>query len=127
MCNMDRQTDRQTDGRAVGQTERQTDRQTDRQRKADGRTDKQTDTRIDIESQTGIVAVLKTSLLSQKQFDLAMELVGAEFEDRVHSYHKIWLPARDLVKTAVEKRHEVRYTLMYFEMHSSNTLDYITI
>jgi uncharacterized UPF0160 family protein len=36
-----------------------------------------------------------------------MELVGAEFEDRVHSYHKLWLPARDLVKTAIENRYEV--------------------
>jgi uncharacterized UPF0160 family protein len=43
----------------------------------------------------------------RKQFDLAMELVGAEFEDRVHSYHKLWLPARDLVKTAIENRYEV--------------------
>ena len=47
------------------------------------------------------------AFLLQKQFDLAMELVGAEFEERVHSYHKIWLPARDLVKASVEKRHEV--------------------
>ncbi|XP_062504308.1 MYG1 exonuclease-like isoform X1 [Corticium candelabrum] len=47
------------------------------------------------------------NLDERKQFDLAMELVGAEFEERVHSYHKIWLPARDLVKASVEKRHEV--------------------
>ena len=36
-----------------------------------------------------------------------MELVGAEFIDRVNFYAKVWWPARSLVGEAMEKRFEV--------------------
>jgi len=42
-----------------------------------------------------------------KLFATAMDYVGAEFADRVHSYFKIWLPARTLVATALDSRFEI--------------------
>lgn len=36
-----------------------------------------------------------------------MKLVGDEFMDKVLYYKKAWLPARELVVEAVEKRKEV--------------------
>ncbi|XP_071099258.1 MYG1 exonuclease-like [Haliotis cracherodii] len=41
------------------------------------------------------------------QFRKAMEMVGAEFMDRVLYYKQSWLPARDLVQTAIKQRKEV--------------------
>ncbi|GFN86731.1 upf0160 protein myg1, mitochondrial [Plakobranchus ocellatus] len=41
------------------------------------------------------------------QFQKAMQLVGAEFTDRVHYYKTTWLPARKVVETAVKDRYEV--------------------
>lgn len=44
---------------------------------------------------------------SEKQFQKAMNLVGAEFLGRVCFYRDSWLPARSLVKEAICKRKEV--------------------
>ena len=41
------------------------------------------------------------------QFKKAMDLVGAEFVDRVLYYKDAWIPARDLVKNAILERHKV--------------------
>lgn len=41
------------------------------------------------------------------RFQKAMALVGAEFIDRVRFYSEVWWPARQLVKKALEQRHEV--------------------
>ena len=37
-----------------------------------------------------------------------MELVGSEFVERILAVKNIWWPARDIVRTAIENRHEVR-------------------
>jgi len=42
-----------------------------------------------------------------KRFHKAMSVVEAEFVDRVKYYSTAWWPARELVRTALEKRHEV--------------------
>ncbi|KAJ8299436.1 hypothetical protein KUTeg_023496 [Tegillarca granosa] len=42
----------------------------------------------------------------QALFYQAMEMVGAEFMDRVLYYKQSWLPARDLVETAIKNRHQ---------------------
>ncbi|XP_069762237.1 MYG1 exonuclease isoform X1 [Narcine bancroftii] len=39
-------------------------------------------------------------------FAMAMELVGGEFLDRLNYYHTSWLPARGLVKEAIQERRE---------------------
>ncbi|XP_014465533.2 MYG1 exonuclease [Alligator mississippiensis] len=44
---------------------------------------------------------------TETQFQKAMELVKAEFLDRLDYYHRAWLPARTLVEDAVQKRFEV--------------------
>ena len=44
---------------------------------------------------------------ADRQFQLAMKLVGDEFLDRVSYYNDTWLPAKELVREAVKKRHEV--------------------
>ena len=45
--------------------------------------------------------------LNQEMFSRAMELVGGEFVDRVTSTRDIWLPARELVEAAMDKRYSV--------------------
>ncbi|CAM9275139.1 unnamed protein product [Lampetra fluviatilis] len=42
-----------------------------------------------------------------KRFWKAVEMVGAEFLDRLHFYWKAWLPARQLVEMAILSRHKV--------------------
>ncbi|XP_019410586.1 PREDICTED: UPF0160 protein MYG1, mitochondrial [Crocodylus porosus] len=44
---------------------------------------------------------------TEAQFQKAMELVKAEFLDRLDYYHHAWLPARTLVEEAIQKRFEV--------------------
>ena len=46
-------------------------------------------------------------LCSQGQFQLAMQLVGREFIERVLWYKNIWLPARAVVQRALESRFQV--------------------
>ncbi|GFR14608.1 UPF0160 protein MYG1, mitochondrial [Trichonephila clavata] len=48
-----------------------------------------------------------------KCFEKACQLVEQEFVDRVNFYGKIWLPARDIVKTAIQDR---------FSVHSSGEI-----
>lgn len=42
-----------------------------------------------------------------ERFEKASEMAGGEFKDRLDYLAKAWLPARDIVKRAVEKRKEV--------------------
>jgi hypothetical protein len=44
---------------------------------------------------------------SQGQFQLAMQLVGTEFTEKVREYKDIWLPARTIVQRAIESRLQV--------------------
>ena len=44
---------------------------------------------------------------SQARFLQASTMVGTEFLDRLDYYAKAWLPARDLVVAALEKRKQV--------------------
>ena len=44
---------------------------------------------------------------SQAQFQLAMNLVGGEFVDCVREQVRVWLPARAIVKNALDSRLEV--------------------
>ena len=39
-----------------------------------------------------------------ERFEKAMQLVGTEFVERVLHYARVWLPGREIVKTAMEKR-----------------------
>ena len=39
-----------------------------------------------------------------------METAGGEFTQAVQSYHKVWLPARSIVKEALDRRKEVGLT-----------------
>ncbi|XP_075927304.1 MYG1 exonuclease isoform X3 [Petromyzon marinus] len=48
-----------------------------------------------------------TTLYNKKRFWKAVEMVGAEFLDRLHFYWKAWLPARQLVEMAILSRHKV--------------------
>ncbi|KAK3749851.1 hypothetical protein RRG08_066166 [Elysia crispata] len=41
------------------------------------------------------------------QFKKAMQMVGAEFTDRVEYYKLTWLPARQVVEKAIKGRHEI--------------------
>jgi len=43
----------------------------------------------------------------QARFEAAMQLVGAEFSERVDYYGRSWWPARELVLNAISKRKEV--------------------
>jgi uncharacterized UPF0160 family protein len=43
----------------------------------------------------------------QERFEVASKLAGTEFLERLNYYAAAWLPARDLVWTAMEKRFEV--------------------
>ncbi|XP_033223330.1 UPF0160 protein MYG1, mitochondrial isoform X2 [Belonocnema kinseyi] len=43
----------------------------------------------------------------EEQFRKAMILVGTEFEEFIHYFSQVWLPARNLVKNALLKRFEV--------------------
>ena len=45
----------------------------------------------------------------QARFHKAMELVGAEFIDRVKYYGTSWWPARELVVEAINKRESVSF------------------
>lgn len=49
----------------------------------------------------------QTDVDIDKQFQKAMEMVGAEFMDRILYYKESWLPARDLVQKAIKERFEV--------------------
>lgn len=42
-----------------------------------------------------------------ERFEKASEMAGTEFKERLDYLAKAWLPARDIVKRAVEKRKEV--------------------
>uniref|UniRef100_F6ZCS4 Uncharacterized protein n=1 Tax=Ciona intestinalis TaxID=7719 RepID=F6ZCS4_CIOIN len=42
-----------------------------------------------------------------KSFEVAMAMVGKEFEDRIHGYVTSWLPARDIVVKAIKQRHQI--------------------
>lgn len=46
---------------------------------------------------------------ADRQFQLAMKLVEEEFLDRVNYYNDNWLPAKELVREAINKRLEVCY------------------
>ena len=41
------------------------------------------------------------------QFSKAMELVGSMFVEKVVHYKSSWLPAREIVEAAINKRYEV--------------------
>ncbi|XP_014776093.1 MYG1 exonuclease isoform X1 [Octopus bimaculoides] len=43
----------------------------------------------------------------EDQFKKAMELVGSEFLERVTFYKNSWIPARKIVKQAIEERYEI--------------------
>lgn len=49
-----------------------------------------------------------------------METAGGEFTEAVQSYHKIWLPARDIVKEALDNRREVGLTVfsLLYSVHA---------
>ncbi|KAI4871900.1 hypothetical protein NFI96_019044 [Prochilodus magdalenae] len=47
------------------------------------------------------------AVLKPESFHKAMALVGAEFLDRLDYYQNAWLPARAVVETAIESRHQV--------------------
>ncbi|KAK9867644.1 hypothetical protein WJX84_000102 [Apatococcus fuscideae] len=49
----------------------------------------------------------QSSEILDSKFREAMTLTGSEFNDCVHYLHKSWLPARDIVKSAVEQRKDV--------------------
>lgn len=53
-----------------------------------------------------------TKILPDSQFSKAMQLVGDEFEDRVLYLYNSWLPARELVKKAIEKRKQVSISII---------------
>lgn len=42
-----------------------------------------------------------------EQFYKAVDVVAEEFLDVINYTHKVWLPARNIVKEAIEKRFEV--------------------
>lgn len=44
---------------------------------------------------------------TEQRFQKAVALVGAEFQDRLDYYQNAWLPARVVVETAVQMRHQV--------------------
>ena len=46
--------------------------------------------------------------LTQQRFLKAMDLTGGEFLESVEYFAKCWLPAREIVRKALEQRHEVR-------------------
>ena len=54
-----------------------------------------------------------TDDVMNERFEQAMKLVGSEFTERVRFYRDVWWPARELVKTAINKRHEVRIALYF--------------
>lgn len=49
----------------------------------------------------------ETGVDEQTQFNTAMELVGNMFIDKVVHYKSSWLPAREIVEAAIDKRYEV--------------------
>lgn len=60
-------------------------------------------------------SVLSAYTLIQRRFVKAMELVGGEFVGCVLRHRDVWLPARAIVQKAIEKRHEVCYSIMSIE------------
>ena len=46
-----------------------------------------------------------------------MEVAGGELTTTVQSYHKVWLPARDIVKEALKDRKEVSVTMILHLYH----------
>ena len=46
-------------------------------------------------------------ILLQERFEEAVTMVGKEFRERVLYFRDVWLPARDIVLEAVQKRHTV--------------------
>jgi len=49
----------------------------------------------------------QSAAISNAKFQEAMKLVGDEFMDKVNYYGDVWLPAKELVRDAVEKRKSV--------------------
>ena len=49
----------------------------------------------------------ETGVDENTQFNKAMELVGSMFVDKVVHYKESWLPAREIVERAIDKRYEV--------------------
>ena len=54
-----------------------------------------------------------------------MELVGSEFTSRILATKNIWLPARDIVKEAIERRNEVQLLTYYSLTTVLPTIDII--
>ena len=50
----------------------------------------------------------------QAQFQLAMQLVGGEFTERVREYKDTWLPARTIVQKAIDSRLQVNVLLCVY-------------
>ena len=46
--------------------------------------------------------------LTQQRFLKAMDLTGGEFLESVEYFAQCWLPAREIVRKALEQRHKVR-------------------
>ena len=46
-------------------------------------------------------------VFDQAGFAKALKMVGKEFLDTVEYFKEVWLPARTIVQTAIEKRFEV--------------------
>ncbi|XP_003737825.1 UPF0160 protein MYG1, mitochondrial [Galendromus occidentalis] len=49
----------------------------------------------------------QTPAAADRQFQLAMKLAETEFLDKVNYYSNAWLPAKELVREAINKRYEV--------------------
>ena len=60
--------------------------------------------------EVGEGAWLSPFLTTQRRFELAMDLVGGEFTERVREYKDIWLPARTIVLKALDSRLQVSNT-----------------
>ena len=64
---------------------------------------------IQYEFLVAIIIIYFAYFPSQGQFQLAMQLVGREFTERVMEYKDVWLPARAIVQEAIESRLQVTY------------------
>lgn len=53
----------------------------------------------------------------EKQFEKAMALVLEEFLEFVQYARNVWLPAKDIVRRAVENRFEVRRILLFISLN----------
>ena len=59
-----------------------------------------------------------------------MELVGNMFIDKVVHYKSSWLPAREIVEAAIDKRYEVSIKesmIMTFKMHGFTSVFCLTL